>query len=137
VSQDLEKRPARPPVSDSRRHGGRFALLALGALFAVRLPLPWLGATVLFVVAADIEGIRAARAIAREGLRRTMLVWSIVGVALVTMVGLGAVATLAFYPITYDRQQCLAGANTNVAQAQCQSDFDRRISRLQASLLGG
>ena len=66
-----------------------------------------------------------------------MLAWAVVGVALVTLVGLGAVGTLTLYPITYDRQECLAGANTAVAQAQCQSDFDRRISRLQSSLLRG
>jgi hypothetical protein len=136
VSQDTEKRPARPPVSDSRRHGGRFALLALASFFSVRLPLPWMGATVLLVAAADVEGIRAARAIVREGLRRTLLVWCIVGLGLLSLIGLGVAATLALYPITYDRQQCLAGANTEVAKAACQSDFDRRISRLQASLLG-
>lgn len=136
VSQDTEQRPARPPASPSRRHGGRFALLALATLFAVRLPLPWMAATVPLVVAADIEGIRTARAIAREGLRRTLLVWCVVGLGLVTVIGLGVVGTLALYPITYDRQQCLAGANTEVAKAACQADFDRRISRLQDTLLG-
>jgi hypothetical protein len=136
VSQDTEQRPARPPVSASRRHGGHFALLALAALLAVRLPLPWMALAVLIVVAADIEGIRAARAIVREGQRRTLLTWCVVGLALLTLIGLGAVGTLALYPITYDRQECLAGANTEVAKAQCQSDFDRRITRLQDSLLG-
>ena len=136
VSQDTQQRPARPPLSASRRHGGRFALLALAALLAVRLPLPWMAVTVLIVAAGDVEGIRAARAIVREGVRRTLLVWCVVGLALLTLVGLGVVATLALYPITYDRQQCLEGANTEVAKAQCQSDFDRRIARLPDSLLG-
>lgn len=137
MSQDLEQRPARGPAAPSRRHGGRFAVLALAALFAIRLPLPWLGATVLLVVAGDVEGVRAARAIVREGLRRTLLAWCVVGLVLLTVVGLGAVGTLALYPITYDRQTCLAGANTEVAKAQCNDEFDRRVSRLQARLLGG
>jgi hypothetical protein len=136
VSQDTQQRPARPPLSASRRHGGRFALLALAALLAVRLPLPWMAVTVPIVAAGDVEGIRAARAIVREGVRRTLLVWCVVGLALLTLVGLGVVATLVLYPITYDRQQCLEGANTEVAKAQCQSDFDRRIARLPDSLLG-
>jgi hypothetical protein len=137
VRKETEQRPARPPLADSRRHGGRFALLALAALFAVRLPLPYVAVTVLFVVAADVEGIRAARAVVREGLRRVLLVWTICGLALVTLMGLGVAGTLVLYPITYDRQQCLAGANTQVARADCNSDFDRRINRLQSSILHG
>ena len=124
-------------MSDSRRHGGRFAVLALAALLAVRLPLPWMGAAVLLVIAADVEGVRSARAIVREGVRRTLLVWCVCGVVVLSLMGLGVVGTLALYPITYDRQQCLSGANTQVAKAQCASDFDRRINRLQSSLLGG
>jgi hypothetical protein len=92
---------------------------------------------VLLVIAADVEGVRSARAIVREGLRRTLLVWCVCGVVVLGLMGLGVVGTLALYPITYDRQQCLAGANTQVAKAQCTSEFDRRINRLQSSLLGG
>ncbi len=128
--------PDRVPVGAARRHGGRFALLALAALFAVRLPLPWMGAAVVLVVAADVEGVRAARAIARERLRRGLLYWCICGVALITLLGLGAAGTLALYPITYQRQECLEGANTGVARAACQHQFDRRISRLQDTFGG-
>jgi hypothetical protein len=135
VTQPTSGRESRPPVAASRRHGGRFALLALAALFTVRLPLPWMGLTLLLVVAADFEGVRTARALLRERTRRTMVTWCVCGIALVTLVGLGVVGTFAIYPITYQRQECLQGANTQVAQAQCQSTFDRRIANLQSTFL--
>ena len=62
--------------------------------------------------------------------------WCICGVALITLLGLGAAGTLALYPITYQRQECLEGANTGVAKAACQHQFDRRISRLQDTFGG-
>jgi hypothetical protein len=136
VSQQPGQRPVLPPLSASRRHGGWFALLALAALLAVRLPLPWMAVAVVLVVAADVEGIRAARAVGREQRSSALVVWCIGGVVLLSLLGLGAVGTLVLYPITYDRQQCLAGANTEVAKAACQSDFDRRIGRLQSTFIG-
>jgi len=136
VTQPTNGRESRPPVAASRRHGGRFALLALAALFTVRLPLPWLAVSVLFAIASDIEGVRTARALARERTRRQMMGWCIAGIALVTLVGLGALGTVALYPITYQRQQCLQGANTQVAAAACQSQFDHRVSNLQGGLGG-
>jgi hypothetical protein len=125
-----------PPAAGSRRHGGRFALLALAALLCVRLPLPWMAVALVLVVAGEVEGVLTARAVVRERRRRGLLLWCLCGISLLSLVGLGVAGTLALYPITYDRQQCLSGANTAVAKAACQSEFDRRISRLQSTLLG-
>jgi hypothetical protein len=124
-------------VSASRRHGGRFALLALAALVTVRIPLPWMAAALVFVVAAEVEAVLTARAIVRERRRRGLLLWCVCGMALLSLIGLGVAGTLALYPITYDRQECMSGANTAVAKAACQSDFDRRINRLQSALVRG
>jgi hypothetical protein len=124
-------------VSASRRHGGRFALLALAALVSVRIPLPGMAAALGLVVAAEVEGVLTARAIVREGRRRSLLLWCVCGMALLSLMGLGVAGTLALYPITYDRQECMSGANTAVAKAACQSDFDRRINRLQSALVRG
>jgi hypothetical protein len=135
VTQPTSGRESRPPLPASRRHGGRFALLALAALFTVRLPLPWMGLTLLLVAVADIEGVRTARALRRERTRRGMLSWCVCGIALVTLIGLSVVGTFAIYPITYQRQECLQGANTQVAEAQCQSTFDRRIAKLQSGFM--
>jgi hypothetical protein len=137
VSFQTRQRPVRPPASASRRHGGRFALLALAGLLASRLPLPWMAAALVLVVAADVEGVLTARAIAREGGRAVQLVWCVCGLSLISLLGLGVAGTLVLYPITYDRQECLSGANTEVAKAACKDDFDRRIGRLQSTLLGG
>lgn len=137
MSTPTGQRPPAPTASPSRRHGGRFALLALTALLTSRLPLPWMGVALVLVVAADIEGVIAARAVAREGRRLGQLVWCVCGIALVSVLGLGVAGTLALYPITHDRQECLSGANTEVAKAACTADFDRRIGRLQSTLLGG
>ena len=123
-------------MSASRRHGGRFALLALAALASVRIPLPWMAVALALVVAAEVEGVLTARAVAREGRRRGLLVWCVCGMSLLSLIGLGVAGTLALYPITYDRQECLSGANTAVAKAACQAEFDRRVNRLQSSLLG-
>jgi hypothetical protein len=118
-------------VQASRRHGGRFAVLALAVLLAVRLPLPWLAAAVVLTLAADWEGVLTARAISRERRGRGLLAWCVAGMVAISVVGVGAAATLALYPITYQRQQCLSGANTQVAKAACQSQFDRRVRNLQ------
>ena len=126
-----------PPAGASRRHGGRFALLALAALLSARIPLPWIAIALVLVVAAEVEGVLTARAIAREGRRRSLLLWCVCGMAALSLLGLGVAGTLALYPITYDRQECLSGANTAVAKAACRSEFDRRINRLQATLLRG
>ncbi len=130
------ERDSRPPVLASRRHGGWFAVLALAALLAARLPLPWLAAAVVLTVAADWKGVLTARAIARERRGRGLLAWCVAGILAISLVGLGAAATLALYPITYQRQQCLAGANTQVAKAACQSQFDRRIGSLHSGFRG-
>jgi hypothetical protein len=111
-------------------------LLALAALLCVRLPLPWMAVALVLVVAGGVEGVLTARAVVREQRRRGLLLWCVCGITLLSLVGLGVAGTLALYPITYDRQQCLSGANTAVAKAACQSEFDRRISRLQSTLLG-
>jgi hypothetical protein len=123
--------------SASRRHGGRFALLALTAVLASRLPLPWMASALALVAAAVVEGVLTARAVVRERRRTGLLLWCVCGIALMGLLGLGVASTLALYPITYDRQECLSGANTEVAKAACRSEFDRRIGRLQSTLLGG
>lgn len=115
----------------SRQHGGWFAVLAVATLLAVRLPLPWLASAVLLSVVAVVEGIRTALALGRERRGRGLLVWCICGIVAICLVGLAAAATLALYPITYQRQQCLQGANTEVAKAACESEFDRRLGGLQ------
>ncbi len=121
----------------SRQHGGWFAVFAVAALLAVRLPLPWLASAVVLSVIAVVEGIRTARALVRERRGRGLLVWCICGIVAISLVGLAAVATLALYPITYQRQQCLQGANTEVAKAACESEFDRRLGDLQGGFGGG
>jgi hypothetical protein len=137
VTQPASGRESRRPVSEARRRGGRFALLALAALLAVRLPLPWSGAALLLAVVADVEGVRTALAISRERLRSSLLVWCVAGIVLISLLGLGVAATFAFYPVTYQRQQCLQGANTDVAKAACESEFNRRLGHLNTGLLGG
>jgi hypothetical protein len=134
VSGPTLERETRPPVQASRRHGGRFALLALATLLAVRLPLPWLAAAVLLTVAADVEGVLTARAIAFERRGRGLLTWCICGIGAISLVGLASAGTLVLYPITYQRQECMAGANTEVAKAVCQDQFNRRIDHLQGGL---
>ena len=136
VSGPTIERESRPPVLASRQHGGWFAVLAVATLLAVRLPLPWLAAAVVLTVAADVEGIRTARALVRERRSRGLLVWCVCGIVAISLVGLAAVGTLALYPITYQRQQCLAGANTDVAKAACESEFDRRLGRLHGGFGG-
>lgn len=126
----------RPPVRPARLHGTRFLTLGLIALIGVRLPLPWVAVVVLIVVAADIEGVRTAMALSRERMRGTMLAVAICGIALVSLLGVSVVATLALYPITYQRQQCLQGANTDLAKAACATQFNHRIDRLQGGILG-
>jgi hypothetical protein len=137
VSSDTGRRPAGPPLSATRRHGSRYAVLALAALLAMRLPLPWMAAALVLVAAAVVEGILTARAIAGESRGRGLFVWCICGLVLLGLMGVGVAGNLALYPITYQRQECLAGANTEVAKAACRAEFDRRVGRLQSALLGG
>jgi len=125
-------RPQRtlPPGAVHARRAGIFLLL--GAL-GVNLPLPWTGIALVPLSIGAVESIRALKVMRAAHAPARSVVWALFGLVLTVMLA-GAVALpYAFYDTTKGYQECMLGANTSVAAAQCQTSL---YDGLQ-SVLGG
>lgn len=120
----------RPPRTPGRSASNRFALVALAAIIAGSLPLPLSSLGIVAAVAAVVLGIRAAVVLVQEHARGLLVGWTIVGVVLMSMVAVLLTAVYALYPVHKERQDCLAGAGTQQAQAECNLRYEQELDRL-------
>lgn len=120
----------RQPRSPASTASGRFGLAAIAAVLLAQLPLPWTAAGLVAALVAVVLGIRAAVALAREHGRAAALTWTIVGTCLVGMIGMATASDLVLYPITKAHQDCMDGATTLQAQADCQTAYQQRLRDL-------
>ena len=109
----------------------RFGLLALAAVLATSLPLPWGLAGLVFTLAALVVGVMALVATVVAGLRAPPIVVLSVGLALVGVLLLLQVVQVVFWPVTVAAQQCREAAITSQAQEACEAQQrDRTIDQL-------
>jgi hypothetical protein len=110
-----------------------FLTLLLSLLVVSQLPLPFrLGGFVL-ALGNGWVGIRlmiGMLALRRAG--RPVRGWSsvIVGLALSGALTLILAGQTALYPMTAERERCLAGANTLKAEATCNQNYQDRLQKL-------
>jgi hypothetical protein len=102
----------------------RSTVLLLLGLLATYLDLPWKAVALVPLSLAAWESTRSMRQMARAGAPRRAMVWSGVGLALTAYLAGTVLLMLALYGPFKTYQDCLAGANTAVAKAQCQNELD-------------
>lgn len=108
-----------PGASHARRAG---VLMLVGAL-AVGVPLPWTALALLPLGLATVESLQALREMKRGRAPRRVVAWAGAGLALTVVMALLTVLPFAFYDTSKRYQDCMVGANTETAAAQCRSDL--------------
>jgi len=114
------------------RHFGIWLVagVAVGAL----LPLPWRLASVAFLVGAAVAGVRALRAVVRARMRGGLVPMLAVGLAMTAVLAFTSLASLVLLPADLAQQDCLDGALTRSAKAQCAQDYRDALEDLQGTL---
>lgn len=112
-----------------------FGLLFLSALLVSSLTLPWQAASILFALAAVVEGIRALRSVWAAGLRGALVPMLMVGVGAALMLTMATVGMVALWPIQMEHQNCVQSALTISAKEQCEQDYSTRLDDLRKTLL--
>lgn len=116
----MPERPERPASVVHSRRATWFVLLGFLAGF---MPMPYNVVAIVALVAAGVETVRTTRAMRAENAPRKMRQWNgvslVITIALIVLVGL----PYAFWGATRGYQQCMSGANTQLAQASCKHDL--------------
>lgn len=100
-----------------------FSLLLLAGVVTSALPLPWQAASLAFVVAALVVGIRALSAVWRAGLRGLLVPLLAIGLSFTALMSIALASLLALWPVQLERQRCLSSALTIAATQTCQADY--------------
>lgn len=129
--------PAPDPETMARtgrlvRHFGIW--LVAGVAVGAMLPLPWRLASVAFLVGAAVAGVRALRAVVRARMRGGLVPMLAVGLAMTAVLAFTSLASLVLLPADLAQQDCLEGALTQSAKAQCARDYQDALEDLQGSL---
>ena len=127
-----QKRVLPPGALNSRRA----ALYLLLGFLASLMPMPFNIVALVPLAFSVWESVRCMKALGDAGAPRGMRVWSGVGLALTVMLLVVVAIPYAFYGSTRDYQDCLAGANTHVAEQACQTRFGESSDLLKRFLEG-
>lgn len=137
--------PQAPPdpaqVARASRQVVHFGLFMLGAIALSALELPWKVAAIVFLAAAVVTGIRALVTVLRARVRGMLVPMLAVGLVAAGLLSLTLLATFATWPLQMKQQDCLRGALTISAQAECQQSFQQGLltweKQLQQRSTGG
>lgn len=102
-------------------HSRRAAILMLLGFLATELPMPGNAIALVALVPAAVESVRAVRALSGAGAAHRLTVWSLIGLVLILVLICVVVLTLVANIAHPGYAECLRGANTDVAAAQCQA----------------
>jgi hypothetical protein len=111
-----------------------FGLLLLATMATAALPLPLQAASLVFVVAALVVGIRALGSVWRAGVRGALVPMLAIGLAFTALLSVATAGLLALWPMQLDRQHCLQDALTISANAKCQTDYEHTLLDYRHSL---
>jgi len=132
------KPPPPPPdpklTQEAGRRVGTFGLLLLASVATDALPLPFQAASLGFVLAALVVGIRALRFAWRSGLRGMLIPTLAAGLTFTLLLTISTAGLLVLWPIQLDRQQCLQQALTVTSTSACETDFERAVTDRMTSL---
>lgn len=96
-------------------------MLMLVGLIASWAPLPYTVVAVVPLVWAGVESVRAIRARASSTAPKRGVASSVVGLVLVGVLTSMVLLPYAVYDTAKSRQDCIEGANTAIAAAECNS----------------
>ncbi len=123
----------RPPGADASR---RVAVLLLVGLVALVMPFPWVGVALLPLGWGIVESIRALRELQAARAGPGPIAWAIAGLGLVTMLFLSVLWPFVFFSTTMEYQNCLEGAHTGPARAECRENLIGRIGSPLSETIG-
>jgi hypothetical protein len=112
----------------------------LTGLLASGAPLPYTAVAVVPLVWAGVESVLSLSALSasgRSGPRppTRMTVSAVVSLVLVCILTVMVLLPYAVYPAAKNRQDCLQGANTAIATADCDSRFTGDLGSVLDALL--
>ncbi|HEX5333819.1 MAG TPA: hypothetical protein VFW79_14360 [Cellulomonas sp.] len=138
VAQRPPVAPPRPPDPAAVVRGSRqivhFGLFMLAAILLSVLNLPWKVASLAFLVAAVVTGIRALVTVVRGRVRGSLVPMLVLGLVFSMLFSLTLLATFATWPLQVKQQDCLRGALTISAQAACQHDLEQGLKDWEQQL---
>lgn len=129
-----DQRPLDPEaVQTAGRLVIRFGVVALAAVLASGLPVPWGLASGLFAVVAIVVGVLAIIATVKARLRPPPVVMLSFGLVLMGVLLLMVLAQVIFYPAVVADQSCRTSAVTDRAVTACD---DQQRGRVLDQLFG-
>jgi len=114
----------------------RFGAALILSLLAGQLPLPYTLVAPVVIVGAIVLGVIALRrswAISPRNLMTPMLV---AGIAMALMTSVTVASKFVLWPVEIERQECVAFALTNTANAECEAAYQEAVSERLDSLRG-
>lgn len=108
-----------PAATHSRRATGYLFLGLLASL----MPMPFNLVALVPLGAAIYESVRLMRELHSDRAPRGLRVWAGVGLALTMALLISIVVPYLLYATTRDYNDCLAGANTQVAEQACEQRY--------------
>jgi hypothetical protein len=112
-----------------------FSVWLVATVVVSLLPLPWRVAMLVFLGGAAWAGVRALVAVGSARIRGGLLPMLTAGLVLTGILLLGALGSLATWPLETARQDCLRGALTRTATAACERDYREGLQELSGGLL--
>ncbi|MGV8977031.1 MAG: hypothetical protein ACOH17_03215 [Cellulomonas sp.] len=130
--------PSRPPDPAAVVRGSRqivhFGLFMLAAILLSVLDLPWKVASLAFLVAAVVTGVRALVTMVRGHVRGSLVPMLVLGLIFSMLFSITLLATFATWPLQMKQQECLRGALTISAQTACQHDLEQGLKDWEQQL---
>ncbi len=112
-------------------HSRRAAILMLAGFAATYLDAPGNLVSLVALVPAVVESVRALLEIRRAPSSGGPTVWTALGLALSVMMIMVVALPYLFYPSTSDYRECMGGANTAAAEVRCEDLLDDDVSWVQ------
>ncbi|PVU82319.1 hypothetical protein DDP54_04155 [Cellulomonas sp. WB94] len=111
-----------------------FGLFMLAAILLSVLNLPWKVASLAFLTAAVVTGIRALVTIIRGRVRGSLVPMLVLGLVFAMLFSMTLLATFATWPLQVKQQECLRGALTISAKAACQHELEQGLKDWEQQL---
>lgn len=123
-----EPLPTDPAGAERARTLARtFGLYLLAAVLLSTIRAPWQAVALPFVVVAIVYAIRALVAATRAHVRGALVPMLAGGIAIAAFWSFVTAGMLALWPLQADREECLAGALTVAATAECNQAFEQGL----------
>ncbi|WP_148076582.1 cytochrome d ubiquinol oxidase subunit II [Cellulomonas sp. PhB150] len=123
-----EPLPTDPAGAERARTLARtFGLYLLAAVVLSTIRAPWQAVALPFVVVAIVYAIRALVTATRAHVRGALVPMLAGGIAIAAFWAFVTAGMLALWPLQADREECLAGALTISATAECNQTFEQGL----------